>query len=114
MTDCYEDEDEVAWTSHIADHRHVREDLHLLVGYAVNLAKNLLLDESVPSRVYVPPLPFGNDGTNFRVGEQEQMAGVQSECRCEFEDDLLGGRRFRASSWLMYCADILIRLATSS
>jgi hypothetical protein len=39
-------------------------------------------------------LLFGNKGTDFRVGQQEQVASVQAEYVSEFDDNLAGRMAF--------------------
>jgi hypothetical protein len=60
----------------------------------VDFADLLVFDESLPSRGSVRLLVFGNKGTYFRVGQEEQLTRVQSQYVCELNDDLFGRMAF--------------------
>ena len=52
------------------------------------------LTKTFQAEGYVRLLLFGNKGTDFRVGQQEQVAGVQTECVSESDDNLAGRMAF--------------------
>ena len=55
-----EDEKKVARRPGLAHHRDLREGLHFLVGYVMNLAQVLVLNEAIPGRSFAAPLLLRN------------------------------------------------------
>jgi hypothetical protein len=94
LTNGVQDEDEVAWVSHLAHLGYPREGRHLFVGYFVDFAEPPVLNEGVPGR---QPAGFGlvgNKDPGSGVGQEEQVARVQPQDVRKLNQNLLGRMTF--------------------